>query len=328
MAKQSRKWLCTINNPAEKGLDVDNCLQKVLSLKGAEYACASLEIGAKEQTPHIHAFAYYKNPKSFDTMRNLIPNGNWDACRGTCQENRDYVFKLGKWIETDKGTTPVEGMQREYGEMPPERLCPKPELAFLYELIKQGYSDAEIIAEYPEYMFDLSHIQRCRLIIRQEEYKNKWRDLDVVYIYGKTGAGKSRYVMETFGYQNVFRVTDYNHPFDTYEGQDVIMFEEYSSSLKINDILLYLDGYPLKLPARYSDKQACYTKVFITTNTPLTKQYPNVRDENRETWLAFLRRINKVIWYKSKDEIITYDTTSIYLNRDPDTGEPPSYLDF
>ena len=134
--------------------------------------------------------------------------------------------------------------------------------------------------------------------------------------------------MDTFGYENVFRVTDYLHPFDTYEGQDVLLFEEFTSSLRIQDMLNYLDGYPLKLPARYSDKQACFTKVFITTNAELTNQYPNVRDENRETWFAFLRRIKKVIWYKSKDEIITYNSMDEYLHRDSVTGLPRLKLDF
>jgi len=320
--------LLTVNNPAEKGLTIDNCIEKALSLKGLEYACASMEIGAKEQTPHIHMFVYYKNPKAWDTMRNLVPNGNWDCCRGTCKQNREYVFKLGKWIATEKGTTPVEGMQKEYGELPNEERCQRPELELLYELIKNGYSDAEIIEEYPEYMFDLSHIQRCRLIVRQDEYKDKWRELEVTFIYGKTGTGKSRYVMETFGYKNVFRVTDYMHPWDTYEGQDVVLFEEFNSSIRIQDMLNYLDGYPLKLPARYSDKQACFTKVFITTNTPLFEQYANIRDEHRETWDAFLRRIHKVIWYKSATEIITYDSVDEYKHRDPITGAPRLKMDF
>lgn len=320
--------MLTVNNPAEKGLTIDNCIEKALSLKGLEYACISMEIGVKEQTPHIHMFVYYKNPKAWDTMRNLVPNGNWDCCRGTCKQNREYVFKLGKWIDTEKGTTPLEGMQKEYGELPTESACSKPELEFLYNLIKQGYSDAEIIEEYPEYMFDLSHIQRCRLIVRQEEYKDKWRDLEVTFIYGKTGTGKSRYVMETFGYKNVFRVTDYVHSWDTYEGQDVVLFEEFNSSIRIQDMLNYLDGYPLKLPARYSDKQACFTKVFITTNTPLFEQYANIRDEHRETWNAFLRRIHKVIWYKSETEIIKYDSVDDYKRRDPITGAPRLKMDF
>ncbi len=32
------------------------------------------------------------------------------------------------------------------------------------------------------------------------------------------------------------------------KGQDVIVFEEFRSSLKIQDMLNYLDGYPCELP--------------------------------------------------------------------------------
>lgn len=315
MIKQCRKFLMTMNNPQDKGHSVDSCLKAVASLKGMKYACAALEIGAKEHTPHIHLFVIYENPKLWKTMCNLIPKADWECCRGTSRQNRDYVFKLGKWIETEKGTTTVEGSQQEIGKMPEERSSSKPELELLYQLIQEGLSDIQIIDEYPEYMFDLSHIQRCRLLIRQDEYKDKWRDLQTSYIFGASGTGKSRYVMETYGYSNVFRVTDYVHPFDTYEGEDVIMFEEFNSSLRIQDMLNYLDGYPLKLPARYSDKQACFTKVFFTTNTPLENQYPSIKEEHKATWDAFIRRIKQVIWYKEDGTITTYDSTDSYLNR-------------
>ena len=43
------------------------------------------------------------------------------------------------------------------------------------------------------------------------------------------------------------KVTDYIHPFDTYKGQDILIFEEFHSNLKIQDMLNYLDGYPLDL---------------------------------------------------------------------------------
>lgn len=105
MIKQSRKFLMTLNNPTEKGFDIDICLEKALSLKGLQYACLAMEIGAKEQTPHIHMFVYYQNPKSWDTMKKLIPKADLECCRGSCADNRNYVFKLGKWIETEKGTT-------------------------------------------------------------------------------------------------------------------------------------------------------------------------------------------------------------------------------
>ena len=59
-------------------------------------------------------------------------------------------------------------------------------------------------------------------------------------------------------------------------------------------MLKYLDGYPLMLPCRYGDRVACYTKVYLLSNIPMEKQYPNIQLEEPETWRAFLRRFSGV----------------------------------
>lgn len=107
-------------------------------------------------------------------------------------------------------------------------------------------------------------------------------------------ADNKRSVMDDYGYSNVYRVTDYLHPFDSYDCEDVIIFEEFRSNLSLGSMLNYLDCYPVKLPARYSNKQACYTKVFIISNWELDRQYEDLRKNDAESYNAFLRRINYV----------------------------------
>lgn len=314
--KQGRKVLFTINNPQNYQITHDTIISKISSLKSLKYACISDEIGGKGGTYHTHIFVYWENPKNFNTLRKLFDeHAHIDFCVGTCKQNRDYVFKEGKWEDTEKGNTKVPCMQIEYGELPEEQTCPEPMLELLYELIKDGHSNAEILEQHPEYLKEITTMDRVRLTILQERYKETFRKLEVTYMFGKTGTGKSRGIMQKYGYSNVFRVTDYLHPFDTYSCEDVVVFEEFSSTIKITDMLNYLDGYPLKLPARYSDKIACYTKVYICTNTKLEEQYPNIQKENAEVWSAFLRRITKVVWYKSESEIETFHSIDEYQNR-------------
>lgn len=314
---QSRKFLLTINNPLDKGITHETIKTRLNSLKSLIYYCIADEIGANEHTPHIHVFAMYQNPKAVSTIKRLFPESHIDVVRGSNSQTRDYVFKQGKWKDTEKETTSIPESQEEYGELPEDRRCCKPELGILYELIKDGRSNYEILEEHPEYIKDITDIDRVRLTIKQEEYKNTWRNLEVVYIFGASGTGKSRYVMETYQYENVYRVTDFLHPFDGYNSaQTVLLFEEFNSSIRIQDMLNYLDGYPLSLPARYSNRIACYEKVFFTTNIPLEEQYPNIQRESPEIWKAFLRRINKVIHYKSATDIITYHSVEEYFNRD------------
>ena len=92
-----------------------------------------------------------------------------------------------------------------------------------------------------------------------------------------------------------------------------VRIEEFRSSLKIQDMLNYLDGYPLKLPCRYANKIACYTKVYIITNISLSEQYESIQSEHLETWQAFKRRIKKVIHY-SKDGQISESNSNDIIN--------------
>ena len=119
--------------------------------------------------------------------------------------------------------------------------------------------------------------------------------------------------MEKYGYQNVYRVTDYDHPFDSYKGQDVIVFEEFRSSLKIQDMLNYLDGYPCELPCRYNNKLACFTKVYIITNISFNQQY--IKHSGRKQrdlesvlppYSSFLH-LYKSPWYAGRNGMVSND---------------------
>ncbi len=77
-------------------------------------------------------------------------------------------------------------------------------------------------------------------------------------------------------------------------------------------MLNYLDGYPLALPCRYNDRVACYTTVFIISNIDIRLQYAALQKLERESWLAFLRRIHNVKIYSGKRE--TINSMEQYLN--------------
>lgn len=146
-------------------------------------------------------------------------------------------------------------------------------------MIESGLTTAEIIKIFPESIRFLDKIEHAKQILVENEYKETFRNLSVTYIYGKTETGKTRSVMEQYGYGSVFRVTDYEHPFDGYRSTEhsVLVFEEFRSSLRIQDMLNYLDGYPCELKARYRNKMATYLYCYIISNVPLSEQYPSIQ---------------------------------------------------
>ena len=127
------------------------------------------------------------------------------------------------------------------------------------------------------------------------------REIEVAYIYGAPGTGKTRSIFEAHGAENICRVTNYRMgkgvSFDAYHGQNVLVFEEFNSQIPIEEMLNYLDVYPIMLPARYSDRVACFTKVYLTSNVPLEDQYEDIQIVHPATWKAFLRRIHRVVYF-------------------------------
>ena len=295
---QGRKWLLTINNPAEKGLD-HKAIQKGLNqFPSLTYYCMGDEKG---ETYHTHIFFALERPTRFSTIKKRFPESHIDRAEGTAAECRAYVQKSGKWAEGEKSETSIPGTFEEWGDLPAEKEEEAPEMFKLIQDLRAGKSVMEIIEDNPKLAFRIREIETLRQAILEEKYSAENRALEVTYLYGASGTGKTRGIFEKHDRKSICRITDYGGKngvrFDAYHCQDVLVLEEFHSQIPISAMLNYLDIYPLTLPARYTDRIACYTKVYITSNIPLEEQYRDIQRYQMETWRAFLRRVQNVIEY-------------------------------
>lgn len=289
----SRKYQLTINNPADHGLDHEAIKETLAALTGCIYWCMCDEVG-EQGTPHTHLYVAFQNAKEFQTIHRRFYGAHIEAARGTHQENRDYIRKEGKYQDTEKADTNLPDTFEESGQLPAESDRRMKQSEAILAMIEAGASNAEILRAYPSAMNHLPRIEQARQTLLEEKYRDAFRGLQVTYIWGKTGVGKTRGIMERYGYRNVYRVTNYKNPFDGYKGEPVILFDEFRSSLPLEDMLKYMEGYPLNLPARFSDRAACFEAVYVVSNIPMEKQYPQVQLEEPETWAAFLRRFERI----------------------------------
>lgn len=316
-----RDWFFTINNPVEKGYTHEK-LKEIIETTGArDYWCMCDEIGLEEETYHTHLYIRFTNNIHFSSMQKKFKGAHIEVAKGLPQQVREYIMKSGKWENHPKAETKVQGTQEEWGVCPILKQGERTDLTFLYNQILKDTPTSEIIQQNPQFMLRISDIERVRQLVITERYKTTFRHLDVTYIWGDSGTGKTRGVMETYGYDKVFRITNYEkNPFDSYQGQDVLVLEEFRSSFKIQDMLNFLDGYPLQLPCRYADKAACYTKVYLITNIPFEQQYENIQKEQRETWEALKRRIHHFEEYRkvsdTEVEIIKTEAKDYYEAKD------------
>ena len=296
---QSRKWTLVMNHPLACGFTHDVICETLMKFF-PDYFCMADEIAATG-TFHTHIFLYSHSPIRFSTLKNRFPIAHIEKAIGSAKQNRDYILKSGKWEQDKKAETSVEGSFYEYGTLPEEREENNPKMSRLIASVRDGKRTAEIIDDTPEFAFRIREIDVLRQTLLSERYMTENRDLVVSYLYGASGSGKTRGVYQRHSATDICRITNYRAgkgiSFDGYFGQDVLVFEEFHSQIPIADMLNFLDVYPLYLPARYNDRIACYTKVYLTSNIPLDEQYKDVQIYHPETWRAFLRRIHNIVEY-------------------------------
>lgn len=326
--RQRNAWQLTINNPLEKELEINiegvkskvydhESIKHLLLTKFStlQYFIMSDEIG-EEGTPHTHIYLYCNSRIRFSMVKKYFPCAHIEDAIAGVEENIAYIRKSGKWENTDKSETTVSGSIEEWGDKPIQKGSDQM-MSELYNLINQGYTNAEIISYNNDYIKNINLLDRVRTTILIDKYKNERRlNLKVTYVYGATGMGKTRGILDEYGDANVFRVTDYKNPFDHYACQEVMVLDEFRSSLKISDLLNYADVYPIELPARYANAYACYEHLYIVSNWPLEAQYSDVQNTSPETWKALLRRIHEVKVYNDDGSINVYDSMDAYMCRD------------
>ena len=244
----------------------------------------ALEVG-ESGTPHIQGFIHLKNAMTMSAFKKMLGTNrvHIEPARGTdyeawmyCVKDADKpdYFEVNRWGDEPS----IEGELSDW-----EKIA---------KMVTEGATNLEIISKYPSIAIRCqAALDRMRLEI---ERKNaEWRTLEVKFITGPTGCGKTRTVMENYGYANVYRIQNYNSSmFDEYMGEDVIVFEEFRGQVRIEQMLNFLDGYPVQLPARYANKMAKFTKVYMLTNVKFEELYPKIQDNHPTTWDAFNRRIH------------------------------------
>ena len=283
MAEQDsmkRRWCLTINNE-ERSLE--ELAKYIENLEHFKYAIFQREVGEKKETPHIQMFITFNVGKRFSTMQNYFPRAHIEPAKGTNSQARDYC---------SKNETRIEGPV-EIGTFAEERS--RTDIVNFMELVDLGTSKTELKKLFPSlYSKMINNIDRIKEDTRYDEQKTKIRNVEVTYLYGKPGVGKTSYIISKHPLGTFYSVPFYgNGNFDNYDGEDVMVFDEFTGQIKIPLMNKLLDIYPMMLPSRYSNKIACYTKVYIISNLPIDDLY---RDE-RESGLfdAFLRRVHTII---------------------------------
>lgn len=138
------------------------------------------------------------------------------------------------------------------------------------------------------------------------------RKMEVVYMYGASGTGKTTYakmIAEEKGME-VFISSGSNDPFDGYKGQECIILDDLRGSVfPLADLLKILDNNTAStVKARYRNVMLECDMLIITTTKTMKEFYKQVFESNSEEFKQFERRCGSVMKFdKQNVSIWRYD---------------------
>lgn len=162
--RRNRKYHLIFNNPEQHdGCSHQAIKEKLSGWENIVYWCMCDEIA---NAPHTHLYVQFKHPIYFNHMKEVFPSAHIEEAQGTAEENRAYIRKEGKWQDTEKEATNLKETFEEWGNMPQAGQGRRNDLANLYQMIKDGYTNVEILESNPDNILNLQHIDKARLEIQ------------------------------------------------------------------------------------------------------------------------------------------------------------------
>lgn len=279
---QGRRWVLTINNPTQTDEEIE---QYISSLEHFKYAMFQREQGHEMETIHIQLFIIFSIGKRFNTIKNYFPTAHIEQARGTNAQCRDYC---------SKSDTRVSGPY-EIGEFTEERS--RSDIKSFMQLIEAGASDYEIAQLYPSLFLKECNKLTFLRSVRNVNYSKQKRDVEVYYIYGVSGSGKTTYVEDLTIDDEVFYVDTFdNSAFTGYKGEKTLIIDEFRGQFSLQFMNRLFDGSPIKLRGLNSLVSACFDKVYILSNYKFTELYKKEQEENKEAFKGFDRRLHNIVY--------------------------------
>lgn len=183
---------------------------------------------------------------------------------GSIEQNEDYCSKEKNF--TKLGKFVIKGHRTDLDNIKDD--------------LKKGARLYDIMDNYTgDFVRYHSGIMKMKSLIDKNQSK-KWRDVEVTVLYGKAGSGKTSYVSDKHGYDNIFvlNLEADKFMFDGYDNEDVLLIDDFNGDIKYTHLLRILDGHPLPLNVKNGRAYAHFTKVYITSNVKPGCWYKNTRD--------------------------------------------------
>ena len=216
----------------------------------------------------------------------------WKKCKAYLTHKLTSEQDKGKYLYSDSEVITIKG--NAYQQEIIENKGKLSELDRIIDLIENdelrpyNMSDYIDTKTYVKYKSQINDAYAFHLNKLSKERKD--REMKVYYFYGPAGTGKTtfaKYMAQTQMRNGVYICDSGKNPFDSYGGEENIIFDDFrDDTMTLQEFLKLCDNHTSSnVRARYYNKNLSYCKnMFITTNispTEIFRSATSIEDRNQ-----------------------------------------------
>ena len=266
---RDRHYLCTWNNPT---IGLDDLLAKAKAHRAVAFR-GQLEKGT-EGTPHFQFYLQYAHCKTHMQVRRQWPGCHILACKDP----------RSSWDYCGKDETREEGPV-EYGKAPKPKAKPiKSTVQFNQECVNEGAE--ALVADGRLHLRDYMKVKQAVSLYKlTTEPVADLNKLDNLWIWGKSGVGKSSLARQLF--PDLFN-KPLNKWWDGYSCQETVLLDDMDPNHKVlsHHLKKWADHYAFVGEVKGGHTNVRPRRIVVTSQYPIEKVFP----DDPETQAAIRRR--------------------------------------
>lgn len=283
MSMQSKHFQITMNKASLEWYE--ELKDYLLNEKKATYLLSCLEENSKGEL-HIHIYVQFNERTRLAS--NKCYHSHIEMCKGSTSDNQNYILKIKKAWK-------LNNILDEIGI--PTMIANKRE-GIKNEMLVKDLENIEYERVTIKQFKTWKEINSNRSYKKDDIYK---KDVEVVFLWGESGSGKSRRVFTDFiGQDEEFDRVKFSNGFwlgvNTLHPVNICWYDDFRpSDMKPNEFINFIDYYKNQMNIKFVGNWVNhYTRIYITSIFDPREMYAGVPEETREQWIRRMQIIHVI----------------------------------
>lgn len=210
------------------------------------YFIMGREICPTTKKLHFQGYISYNNAKTFKQTKKWfqLDKIHLEQARGNDFHNQLYCSKENKLIEI--GEPLAQGKRTD--------------IARAIDIINETSCVSRVLEEVQNYQA----VRHAELYLKYKEKKRPINKVNVIWIHGSSGSGKTRKVYDDNTDADIFTPTSYKW-WEGYDGHQIVLIDDIRPEFcEFHELLRLLDIYPFRVETKGGSRQVQFHTIYIT----------------------------------------------------------------